>query len=96
MYACDNFAAGSWKVDWLWSIAREPQAIGSASHTALTETVFGIINSKLENPIELRPTQQTMAEGCTYSTKPEWYEGRDNNRDKYERQEEQFSDFEAD
>ena len=61
VYACDTFFAGAVKFDWLWVITRTANAIGSAAHTAMKDTVYAIINSKLENPgdldTRLRPTE---------------------------------------
>ena len=60
VYGCDTFVGGMVKFDWLWALTRVPNAIGSAAHTALTNTVFAVINSKLEDfgdvNTRLRPT----------------------------------------
>lgn len=45
VYACDTFAAGAVKVDWLWVLTRTPLAIGSAAHSAMETTVFDVITS---------------------------------------------------
>ena len=61
VYACDTFGAGAVKFDWLWVVTRTANAIGSAAHTAMKNTVFDIINSKLDDfgdpDTRLRPTE---------------------------------------
>ena len=60
VYACDNFAAGAVKLDWLWVVTRVASAIDSAAHAAMKTTVYAVIEDKLENPgdldARLRPT----------------------------------------
>ena len=67
VYGCDNYIGGMVKLDWLWTLSRVPNAIGSAAHTVLKDTVFKVIRSKLDNfdpDTRLRPTEQTTAKGC--------------------------------
>ena len=62
VYGCDSFLGGMIKLDWLWVITRVPNAIGSAAHTAMKNTVFKVITDKLEDfdpTTRLRPTEQT-------------------------------------
>ena len=74
VYGCDTFVGCMVKFDWLWSLTRAPLAIGSAAHTTMKNTVFAVINSKLEDwgntETRLRPTAQTTASGCKYSEYP--------------------------
>ena len=74
VYACDTFGAGAVKLDWLWVVTRVANAIGSSAHTTMKNTVYAVINSKLEDPgdldTRLRPTEQTTAQGCKYSEYP--------------------------
>ena len=55
-------------LEWLWVLTRDPLAIGSAEHTAMKDKVFAIIDDKIPHydKSNLRPTQQTEAEGCVY------------------------------
>ena len=71
VYGCDTFFMGAIKFDWLWALTRAPLEIGTAAHTAMKSTVYGLIDSKLEKfgdpDTRLRPTQQTEAAGCVYN-----------------------------
>ena len=60
VYGCDNFVGGMIRFDWLWTLSRVPNAIGSSAHTVLKDTIFKVINSKLSdfNPLtRLRATE---------------------------------------
>ena len=74
VYGCDTFGAGAYKVDWLWALTRVPEAIGTAAHTTMKNTIYSVINSKLEDAgdldTRLRPTEQTTGAGCEYSIYP--------------------------
>ena len=84
IYGCDNFGAAAYRTNWLWVLSRVPMAIGTAAHTAFKELVDNEVNKALEDPVGLRQTQQTLAEGCVYSKYPLEYKGRANNIAKYE------------
>ena len=81
VYGCDTYGAGVYKNDWLWTLARTPLATDSAAHTTYTNTVYGVIDSKLgsewgDKNERLRPTEHTVAKGCSYSEYPLAYNGR--------------------
>ena len=81
VYGCDNYIAGMIRFDWLWTLTRTPNAIGSADHTTMKTTVFNIIKDKLDDfdpDTRLRPTQQTTGEGCVYSDYPIGWQNIDN------------------
>ena len=75
IYGCDTYLANAIKLEWIWSLTRVPNAIGSAAHTLLSDTVLKVIKDKLPNyDIDdkdngLRPTEQTVAKGCIYNGK---------------------------
>ena len=51
-------------------MTRVPSAIGTAAHTAMKDTMFSVIGSRLPDydPEELRPTVQTTGSGCIYNS----------------------------
>eukprot|EP00353_Schmidingerella_taraikaensis_P014786 CAMPEP_0185608672 /NCGR_PEP_ID=MMETSP0436-20130131/7906_1 /TAXON_ID=626734 ORGANISM="Favella taraikaensis, Strain Fe Narragansett Bay" /NCGR_SAMPLE_ID=MMETSP0436 /ASSEMBLY_ACC=CAM_ASM_000390 /LENGTH=69 /DNA_ID=CAMNT_0028240917 /DNA_START=397 /DNA_END=609 /DNA_ORIENTATION=- len=59
VYGCDSFVGGMIRLEWLWTLTRVPNAIGSAAHAAMTDTIFTIIEKKLkyfDPESRLRPT----------------------------------------
>lgn len=72
VYGCDTFLGGALKLDWMWALTRDPLEIGSAGHTAITNTIFDVITSAIPDYTPkktLRPTQQTTAAGCEYNSR---------------------------
>ena len=71
VYGCDNFAAGMVRADWLWALTRSPLEIGTSDHDTMKDTVFDIIDEKLEGKYDtserLYYTKQSANSGCIYN-----------------------------
>ena len=71
VYACDTFAAGMIKADWLWVLSRTALEIGTSAHDTFKANVFGIIEDKLDGKYDpderLYVTKQSTNSGCIYN-----------------------------
>ena len=60
VYGCDNFIGGMIRFDWLWTLTRVPNPIGSAAHTEMEDTVFKLIYEKLSSFVPESRLRQTQ------------------------------------
>jgi len=71
VYSCTTSVGGAFRPRFMWVLTREALVIGSPDHIAMKEKVNAIINAKVPDWFDdnvMRPTIQTVAEGCKYNT----------------------------
>lgn len=71
VYSCTTSMGGAFRPRFMWVLTRDALVIGSPDHIAMKEKVNAIINAKVPDWFDdnvMRPTTQTVAEGCKYNT----------------------------